>query len=212
MEVRLTATKATLPTPDGSQQRLRGGLMVCGTSSDSGKTTIVAGLCRLLARQGVRVAPFKSQNMALNSAVTRSGHEIGRAQFLQAQAAGIEPEVAMNPILLKPTSDRSSQVVVMGRAIGDLSAADYHQAKPEFLDLVLEALADLRSRFDVVLLEGAGSPAEINLLSRDIVNLPLAAAAGLPAVVVGDINLGTGLVQSGMGSPRPDGFVARLDP
>ncbi|MEM9561724.1 MAG: cobyric acid synthase [Actinomycetota bacterium] len=164
--------------------------MVCGTTSNSGKTTVVAGLCRSLRRAGVRVAPFKAQNMALNSAVTRTGHEIGRAQYLQAQAAGVEPEVAMNPVLLKPTGERSSQVVVMGRPIGTLSAVEYHEAKPELFALVLDALADLRSRFDVVLVEGAGSPAEINLLANDIVNLRLAEAAGLPAVVVGDIDPG----------------------
>ncbi len=174
----------------GSGSWLRGGLMVCGTTSNSGKTTLVAGLCRSLHRAGVRVAPFKAQNMALNSAVTRSGHEIGRAQYLQAQAAGVEPEVAMNPVLLKPTGERSSQVVVMGRPTGTMSAVEYHEAKPELFALVLEALADLRSRFDVVLVEGAGSPAEINLLANDIVNLRLAEAAGLPAIVVGDIDPG----------------------
>jgi adenosylcobyric acid synthase len=164
--------------------------MVCGATSDAGKSTIVAGLCRLLARQGVRVAPFKAQNMALNSAVTSSGHEIGRAQALQALAAGVAAEVAMNPILLKPTSERSSQVVVLGRPWAVLTAAEYHAAKPTLLPTVLDALADLRSRFDVVLCEGAGSPAEINLLDHDIVNLSIARAAGLPAIVVGDINLG----------------------
>jgi adenosylcobyric acid synthase len=169
---------------------LRGGLMVCGTTSDAGKTTIVTGLCRLLAQQGVRVAPFKAQNMALNSAVTPDGHEIGRAQAAQAQAAGVAPEVAMNPILLKPQSDRTSQVIVMGRPWRTLDAAGYQQAKPDLLDLVLAQLADLRGRFDVVLCEGAGSPAEINLLAGDIVNLRLARDAGLPAIVVGDIDRG----------------------
>lgn len=164
--------------------------MVCGTTSDAGKTTLVAGLCRSLARNGVRVAPFKSQNMALNSAVTMSGHEIGRAQYLQAEAAGIEPEVAFNPILLKPTSERASQVVVMGKSIGVMSAVEYHAAKPELFDLVSNALAELRSRFDVVLVEGAGSPAEINLLSHDIVNLRLAERAKIQAIVVGDIDPG----------------------
>jgi adenosylcobyric acid synthase len=170
--------------------RLRGALMVCGTTSDAGKSTVVTALCRVLGRQGVRVAPFKAQNMALNSAVTRSGHEISRAQYLQAQAAGVEPEVAMNPVLLKPTGERSSQVVVNGRPVGELSAAEYHRRKPELFDLVLDAVTDLRSRFDVVLAEGAGSPTEINLLPHDIVNLRLAQRAGLPAVVVGDIDRG----------------------
>ncbi len=164
--------------------------MVCGTTSDAGKSVVVAGLCRLLARNGVRVAPFKAQNMALNSAVTRSGHEIGRAQYLQAQAAGVEPEVGFNPVLLKPTGERTSQVVVNGRAIGVMSAVEYHAFKPELLGMVLDTLAGLRRRFDVVLVEGAGSPAEINLLEHDIVNLRLARRAGLPAIVVGDIDRG----------------------
>jgi adenosylcobyric acid synthase len=164
--------------------------MVCGTASNVGKSHVVSGLCRLLARNGVRVAPFKAQNMALNSCVTASGHEIGRAQGAQALAAGAEPEVAMNPILLKPTGERTSQVVVMGRPEGHLDAAAYHELKPRLLGTVLDALADLRSRFDVVVVEGAGSPAEINLLAHDIVNLPLAHRAGLPAIVVGDIDRG----------------------
>jgi adenosylcobyric acid synthase len=169
---------------------LRGGLMVCGTASDAGKTTVVTGLCRLLARRGVRVAPFKAQNMALNSAVTPAGHEIGRAQAAQAQAAGVAPEVAMNPVLLKPQSDRTSQVIVMGRPWKVLGAADYQRAKPALSGLIQEQLADLRARFDVVLCEGAGSPAEINLLDGDIVNLRVAREAGLPAIVVGDIDRG----------------------
>ncbi len=164
--------------------------MVCGTTSDAGKSFVVAGLCRLLARRGVSVAPFKAQNMALNASVTRDGAEIGHAQWVQAVAAGVEPEAAMNPVLLKPTSDRSSQVVVMGRSTGVQSAAEYHRAKGALFPVVLDALADLRRRFDVVICEGAGSPAEINLLDGDIVNLPLARAAGVPAVVVGDIDRG----------------------
>ncbi len=169
---------------------LRGSLLVCGTTSDAGKSFVVAGLCRLLARRGVRVAPFKAQNMALNAAVTVDGAEIGHAQWVQAVAAGVPPEAAMNPVLLKPTSDRASQVVVMGRATGVQTAAEYHDSKRALLPVVLEALADLRARFDVVICEGAGSPAEINLLDGDIVNLPLARAAGLPAIVVGDIDRG----------------------
>src|SRR5439155_2237980 len=169
---------------------VRGGVMVCGTASDAGKSHVVTGLCRLLAREGVRVAPFKAQNMALNSFVTPSGHEIGRAQGVQALAAGAVPEVAMNPILLKPTGERTSQVVVMGRPWRHLEAAAYHAAKPDLLATVLDALADLRRRYDVVILEGAGSPAEINLLDHDIVNLRVAAAANVPAIVVGDIDRG----------------------
>ena len=170
--------------------RLRGALMVCGTTSDAGKSRVVTGLCRALARQGVRVAPFKAQNMALNSFVTPSGHEIGRAQAVQALAAGVEPEVDMNPILLKPSSDRTSQVIVLGEPVGHLDAVAYHAAKPGLRATVLAALDRLRDRFDVVLLEGAGSPAEINLLDGDLVNLWLADSAGIPAVVVGDIDRG----------------------
>jgi adenosylcobyric acid synthase len=169
---------------------VRGGLLVCGTGSDVGKSQLVAGLCRVLVRRGVRVAPFKAQNMALNSFVTPSGHEIGRAQAMQAHAARVEPEVGMNPILLKPTGDRTSQVVLRGEPIGHLTAAEYHELKPQLLATVLEDLADLRRRFDVVLAEGAGSPTEINLLDHDIVNLRIAHEAGLPAVVVGDIDRG----------------------
>ncbi len=169
---------------------LRGGLMVCGTTSDAGKSRVVTGLCRALARRGVRVAPFKAQNMALNSYVTPSGHEIGRAQGVQALAAGVDPEVDMNPILLKPSSDRTSQVIVLGEPVGHLDAVAYHAAKPALRQTVLGALNRLRARFDVVLLEGAGSPAEINLLDADLVNLWLADAAGIPAVVVGDIDRG----------------------
>jgi adenosylcobyric acid synthase len=164
--------------------------MVCGTTSDAGKSHVTTALCRLLGRRGVRVAPFKAQNMSLNSYVTPSGHEIGRAQGVQALAAGATPEVAMNPILLKPTGERTSQVVVLGRPVGHLSAAEYNQRKPDLLGTVLDCLADLRRRYDVVILEGAGSPAEINLLSGDIVNLRIAHEARLPAIVVGDIDRG----------------------
>ncbi|HEY4331231.1 MAG TPA: cobyric acid synthase [Ilumatobacteraceae bacterium] len=169
---------------------LRGALQVCGTTSDAGKSTLVVGLCRLLARNGVSVAPFKAQNMALNSFVTSTGDEIGRAQGVQALAAGIEPLAAMNPILLKPTGERASQVIVMGHPIGVMTAVEYHERKPELLEMVLEALAGLRRRFDVVLCEGAGSPAEINLLDRDIVNLRIAREGGFAAIVVGDIDRG----------------------
>ncbi|MBW3668910.1 MAG: cobyric acid synthase [Actinobacteria bacterium] len=169
---------------------MRGALMVCGTTSDAGKSHVVTALCRLLARRGVKVAPFKAQNMALNSYVTPSGHEIGRAQGAQALAAGVEPEAAMNPILLKPTSERTSQVVVLGAPLAHMSAVEYHEHKPQLLGTVLDALDDLRRRFDVVIVEGAGSPTEINLLEHDIVNLRLAHEAGLPALVVGDIDRG----------------------
>ncbi|HUY86341.1 MAG TPA: cobyric acid synthase, partial [Acidimicrobiales bacterium] len=164
--------------------------MVCGTASDVGKSVIVAGLCRWLARSGISVAPFKAQNMALNSYVTMSGGEIGRAQAAQAFAAGIEPEIAMNPVLLKPTGERTSQVIVGGQPIGELDAITFQETKSSLLPIVREYLDGLRERFDVVILEGAGSPAEINLASEDIVNLGLAQSAGIPAVLVGDIERG----------------------
>ena len=169
---------------------MKGGLLVCGTTSDAGKSFVVAGLCRLLARRGLKVAPFKAQNMALNSSVTAEGCEIGHAQWIQAVAAGVEPEAAMNPILLKPTGERTSQMIVLGKPAGTLTTSAYHETKDELALTVLGALADLRARFDVVVCEGAGSPAEINLLDHDLVNLPLADAAGLPAIVVGDIDRG----------------------
>src|SRR5262249_41114052 len=153
---------------------------VAGTSSDAGKTVLVAGLCRWLARQGVKVAPFKAQNMALNSAVTADGAEIGRAQAMQAAAAGVEAEAAMNPVLLKPGSDTGGQVVLLGRPVADVGALDYQHLKPMLAEAVAASLADLRHRFDVVICEGAGSPAEINLRDRDIANMGLARAAGLP--------------------------------
>src|SRR3954451_4625704 len=140
-----------------AEPKLVGGLMVCGTTSDAGKSTVVTGLGRALARRGVRVAPFKAQNMALNSYVTPDGGEIGRAQGVQALAAGIQPDVAMNPILLKPTGERASQVIVRGRPVAVMTAAEYHDAKPGLLPTALSALADLRARFDVVLCERAGS-------------------------------------------------------
>ena len=164
--------------------------MVCGTTSDAGKSTIVTGLCRLLVRRGVSVAPFKGQNMSLNSMVTVDGGEIGRAQWVQALAARAEPEVAMNPVLLKPTDERAAQVVVLGRPEGIESAAHYHDTKASLTGVVDDALASLRARFDVVVCEGAGSPAEINLLEHDLVNLGLARRAHLPAILVGDIERG----------------------
>jgi adenosylcobyric acid synthase len=169
---------------------MRGALMVCGTGSDAGKSHVVSGLCRSLHRRGVSVAPFKAQNMSLNSYVTLDGCEIGRAQAAQAFAAGLEPEVAMNPVLLKPTSELGCQVVVMGKPMADDTAAEYHGRKRDLFATVMAALADLRSRYDVVILEGAGSPAEINLLDRDIVNLPVAVATACKAVIVGDIERG----------------------
>jgi adenosylcobyric acid synthase len=167
-----------------------GALLVAGTASNAGKSVLVAGICRWLARAGVRVAPFKAQNMALNSAVTPDGAEIGRAQAAQAAAARIPPEAHLNPILLKPTGERSSQVVVLGRPYAQVDAREYEALKPRLLPIVLEALADLRSRFDAVICEGAGSPAEINLRDGDLVNMGLARAAGLPVVLVADVDRG----------------------
>src|SRR6266511_3221599 len=169
---------------------VRGALLVAGTASDAGKSVVVAGLCRQLARQGVRVAPFKAQNMALNSAVTPGGAEIGRAQAAQAAAAGAVPEAAMNPVLLKPSGERHSQVVVMGQPFAEVDARSYQDMKAELAGVVRDALANLRDRYDVVVCEGAGSPAEINLRAGDLANLGLARAAGLPVVVVGDIDRG----------------------
>ena len=167
-----------------------GALLVAGTTSDAGKSVVTAGICRWLVRQGVSVAPFKAQNMSNNSMVTADGAEIGRAQVMQAAAARVEPEAAMNPVLLKPGGDNSSQVVVMGRPVADVTALSYRPMKAALLDQVLACLADLRSRFDVVVCEGAGSPTEINLRADDIANMGLATTAGLPVLVVGDIDRG----------------------
>jgi adenosylcobyric acid synthase len=169
---------------------MNGALLVAGTTSDAGKSVLVAAICRWLAREGVKVAPFKAQNMALNSAVTVDGAEIGRAQAAQAAAAMVPPEAAMNPILIKPTGDRHSQVVVMGQPAFEAGARDYHQRRLMLQPIVMDALADLRSRFEVVICEGAGSPAEINLRAHDLTNMGLARAADLPVIVVGDIDRG----------------------
>jgi len=169
---------------------MNGSVMVVGTASHAGKSVLVTALCRILSRRGVRVAPFKSQNMALNSYVCRDGSEIGRAQVVQAEAAGIEPEVDMNPILLKPTNNRQVQVVLHGRIYQTMSAGEYYEQKSLFLEKALESFHRLASRFDVIVLEGAGSAAEVNLKERDIVNLPFAKAVGSPAVLVADIDRG----------------------
>jgi adenosylcobyric acid synthase len=169
---------------------LNGTLLVAGTHSDAGKSVVVAGICRWLAREGVSVAPFKAQNMALNSFVTREGAEIGRAQAAQATAAMIEPEVAMNPILLKPSAGRTTQVVVCGKSRATSSATGYGEMKKTLMPVVLESLEELRRRFDVVICEGAGSPAEINLRENDLANMGLARAADLPVLLVGDIDRG----------------------
>ncbi|MBW1603649.1 cobyric acid synthase [Streptomyces sp. JJ66] len=168
-----------------------GALLVAGTTSDAGKSVVTAGICRWLARRGLKVAPFKGQNMSLNSFVTREGAEIGRAQAMQAAAARVEPSALMNPVLLKPGGDRTSQVVLLGRPVGELSARGYHGGRgAELLGTVTDCLAELRRTHDAVICEGAGSPAEINLRRTDIVNMALARAARLPVVVVGDIDRG----------------------
>jgi adenosylcobyric acid synthase len=169
---------------------VKGALLVAGTNSDAGKSVLVAGLCRWLARQGLRVAPFKAQNMSLNSFVTPGGAEIGRAQVMQAAAAGIEPTADMNPVLLKPGSDRRSQVVVLGQPAAEADALSYRSMSAELRDVSLASLDRLRQTFDVVICEGAGSPAEINLRGTDVANMGLATAARLPVIVVGDIDRG----------------------
>jgi len=166
------------------------GLLVAGTTSDAGKSLVTAGLGRWLARQGVSVAPFKAQNMSNNSMVCADGAEIGRAQWVQALACGVIPEAAMNPVLLKPGSDLRSHVVLMGRSWGELEAGEWATGRKMLAQRAFEAFRDLSSRFDVVIAEGAGSPAEINLREGDFVNMGLAQAVDLPVVVVGDIDRG----------------------
>nr|WP_272953439.1 cobyric acid synthase [Mycolicibacterium fluoranthenivorans] len=165
-------------------------MLVAGTTSDAGKSMVVAGLCRLLTRHGIRVAPFKAQNMSNNSAVTVEGGEIGRAQAMQARAAGLAPSIRFNPILLKPGSDRTSQLVVRGQVAGTMAAGDYFTRRSELAGVVADELASLRAEFDAVICEGAGSPAEINLRASDLANMGLARAAGLAVLLVGDIDRG----------------------
>ena len=166
------------------------GPLIAGTSSDAGKSLVVTGLCRVLARRGVKVAPFKAQNMSNNSAVCADGSEIGRAQFLQAQAAGVEPSSLLNPVLLKPGSDRRSFVVLRGRPAGTLEAGEYANGRAHLAQAAFAAYEELAAAYDVVVCEGAGSPAEINLRAGDYVNLGLARRFGLPVTVVGDIDRG----------------------
>ena len=165
-------------------------LMVQGTTSDAGKTTLVAGLCRVLARRGVRVAPFKPQNMALNSAVTADGGEIGRAQALQAMAARVPPHTDFNPVLLKPSSDTGAQIIIHGRARLDMDARAYHDYKPRAMAAVMESFTRLTEQYQAVIVEGAGSPAEINLRDRDIANMGFAELADCPVILIADIDRG----------------------
>ncbi len=174
-------------------------LMIQGTASSVGKSVLCAAFLRILRQDGLKVAPFKAQNMALNSFVTRDGLEMGRAQVTQAQAAGMEPDVRMNPVLLKPTGDRRSQVIVDGKPIGSMTAMESHRYKPELRQRVKATYESLEREADVVVIEGAGSPAEINLREGDIVNMSMAKAADAPVILVGDINLG-GVFASRLGT------------
>ncbi len=164
--------------------------MVQGTMSNAGKSLIVTGLCRLFKQDGYRVAPFKSQNMARNSYKTRDGLEMATAQWVQAEACMVEPDVAMNPILLKPNSDTGSQVLVNGKITGNMNAWDYYKNKRSYIPVVKEAFLKLASRYDIVVIEGAGSPAEINLKQDDFVNMGMAEIADAPVLLVGDIDRG----------------------
>lgn len=165
-------------------------VMLQGTASDVGKSVLVAGLCRIFHQDGLRTAPFKSQNMALNSGITPDGKEMGRAQIFQAEAAGIAPDVRMNPILLKPTSDRQAQVVLMGQVATSMDAVSYHQYKPRLREQILAVYQSLAGEYEALVLEGAGSPAEINLRDRDIVNMGMAEMAQCPVILVADIDRG----------------------
>lgn len=165
-------------------------LMIQGTTSDAGKSTLVAGLCRVLYRKGVKVAPFKPQNMALNSAVTVDGGEIGRAQAVQAQACGLAPHTDMNPVLLKPNSDTGCQVIIQGKVVCNLEATGYHAYKPTAMRAVLDSYTRLKNQYEVIVVEGAGSPAEINLRQNDIANMGFAEAVDCPVILIADIDRG----------------------
>ncbi|WP_198599403.1 cobyric acid synthase [Vibrio sp. 10N.261.55.A7] len=165
-------------------------LMVQGTTSDAGKSVLVAGLCRVLARRGVKVAPFKPQNMALNSAVTEDGGEIGRAQAVQAQACRVKPTIHMNPVLLKPCTDTGAQVILQGKAITDMDAVGYHDYKKVAMGTVMDSYERLTAEYQSVVIEGAGSPAEINLRKNDIANMGFAENADVPVIIVADIDRG----------------------
>ena len=180
-------------------------IMLQGTMSNAGKSLLAAGLCRIFRQDGYRVAPFKSQNMALNSFITKDGGEMGRAQVVQAEACGIAPDVRMNPILLKPTTDVGSQVIVNGQVRGNMRAMEYYAKKREFLPDVLAAYESLNAQYDVIVIEGAGSPAEINLKQDDFVNMGLAKLVDAPVLLIGDIDRGGVFAQL-------YGTIALLDP
>jgi len=180
-------------------------IMIQGTMSNAGKSLLCAGLCRVFKQDGYRVAPYKSQNMALNSFITRDGGEMGRAQVVQAEAAGLEPDVRMNPILLKPTTDVGSQVILNGKVYGNLTAVEYYKRKLDFFPIALEAFDSLAAENDIIVIEGAGSPAEINLKQDDIVNMGLAKKLNAPVLLAGDIDRGGVFAQL-------YGTVALLDP
>ncbi|MFP3870108.1 MAG: cobyric acid synthase [Syntrophobacteria bacterium] len=177
--------------PEGRKSMVKANnLMILGTASDVGKSVLVAGLCRILKQDGYRVAPFKAQNMALNSFITQDGGEMGRAQVVQAEAAGIEPHVDMNPILLKPSSDVGSQVIVHGKVLGNFNARCYYERKAELVEKIMESYYRLAVQYDVLVLEGAGSPAEINLKERDLVNFSMARRVQAPVLLAADIDRG----------------------
>ena len=165
-------------------------IMIQGTMSNAGKSLVTAGLCRVFKQDGYKVAPFKSQNMALNSFITKEGLEMGRAQVMQAEACGIEPSVNMNPILLKPTNDVGSQVIVNGEVLGNMSARDYYKKKTELIPHIMEAYNNLAKEYDIIVMEGAGSPAEINLKENDIVNMGMAKLVNSPVLLAGVIDRG----------------------
>ena len=165
-------------------------IMVQGTMSNSGKSFFAAALCRIFSQDGYSCAPFKSQNMALNSYITSDGCEISRAQAMQAEAAGIEPSVLMNPVLLKPTTDVGSQVIVNGRAVGNMTASEYFRRKRELVPQIMESYEKISASHDIIVIEGAGSPVELNLKSDDIVNMGMAELAKAPVLLVGDIDRG----------------------
>ncbi len=168
--------------------------MLQGTSSNVGKSIVTTALCRIFKQDGYRPVPFKAQNMALNSYVTKDGGEMGRAQVAQAEAAGLEPDVLMNPVLLKPTGNASSQIIVLGKAVGTMSASEYHQGYSlKALGVVQESLEKLQANYDMVVIEGAGSPAEVNLKANDIVNMRVAKLIQAPVLLIADIDRGGAL-------------------